>query len=94
MRKSTLKIVETSGDCGSWGRVVWPIIEGLLVEIQLHLNLSICPKARHITHIALYHCEGLLGGSGRGCWCRLAEVLPSVCPRAHVANHPQCVIVV
>ena len=51
-----------------------------------HLWRVLCPWARHFTHLAW--CESVWltavwgGGGQRGCRCRMAATLPSVCPRA------------
>ena len=50
---------------------------------------SLCPWARHFTHLALCECLWLLyvwggGRKGRRRW--MAATLPSVCPRAAVAT--------
>ena len=52
------------------------------------VSWSLCPWARHFTHLALCECVWLLyvWGGWRACRRWTAATLPSVCPRAAVAT--------
>lgn len=58
-----------------------------MVPNPLLLTLSLCPYVRHLTQIASYECEQMLGGGHRG---RLAATLLSAVA-TRLSYHYQCV---